>query len=66
MNNKGKDVAELTDGKCLWDLALVCDISHHLNKKIQGQRNSLLICLGSVWAIFIVMFSSVVMVLMLQ
>jgi hypothetical protein len=27
MNNKGKVVAELTDEKWLWDLALLCDIS---------------------------------------
>jgi hypothetical protein len=40
MNNKGKVVAEHMDEKWLWDLALLCDISHHLNKKLQGQRNS--------------------------
>jgi hypothetical protein len=31
MNEKGKVVAELSDEKWLWDLALLCDISHHVN-----------------------------------
>jgi hypothetical protein len=42
MNNKGKVVGQFMDEKWLWDLALLCDISHHLNKKLQGQINSLL------------------------
>jgi hypothetical protein len=31
MNEKGKVVAELSDEKWLWNLALLCVISHHLN-----------------------------------
>jgi hypothetical protein len=41
MNGKGKVVAELSDGKCLWDLALLCDISdqaNDLNEIHQGQQ----------------------------
>jgi hypothetical protein len=40
-NEKGKTVAELSDEKWLWDLALLCDISHYvsdLNIKLQGQK----------------------------
>jgi hypothetical protein len=40
-NKKGKVVAELGDEKWLWDLALLCDISHHindLNTKFQAQQ----------------------------
>jgi hypothetical protein len=39
MNEKGKVVAECSDEKWLWDLALLCDISHHFNDsntKLQG------------------------------
>jgi hypothetical protein len=38
MNNKGKVVAEPMDEKWLWDFPLLCDISHHLNKELQGQK----------------------------
>jgi hypothetical protein len=31
VNEKGKVVAELSDEKWLWDLALLCDINHHVN-----------------------------------
>jgi hypothetical protein len=40
MNEKGKAMAELSDEKWLWDLALLCDISHDLNysnTKLQSQ-----------------------------
>jgi hypothetical protein len=49
MNKKGKFVAELSDEKWLSDLALLCDICHHVNNfntKLQGQQISFLICLG--------------------
>jgi hypothetical protein len=42
MNEKDKVVAELSGEKWLWDLALLCDVSHHLNDlntKFQCQRN---------------------------
>jgi hypothetical protein len=38
---KSKVVAELSDEKWLWNLALLCDISHHvndLNIKLQAQQ----------------------------
>jgi hypothetical protein len=38
-NVKCKGVAELRDGKVLWDLTLLCDISHHIdysNESISG------------------------------
>jgi hypothetical protein len=41
MNEKDKVVAELSDENWPWDLALLCDISHHindLNTKVQGQQ----------------------------
>jgi hypothetical protein len=38
MNEKGKVVAELTDKKWLLDLALLCDISNHLNDLIPNFR----------------------------
>jgi hypothetical protein len=41
MSEKGKVVAELSDEKWLWDLALLCDISHYvnyLNNKLKGQQ----------------------------
>jgi hypothetical protein len=47
-NQKGKIVAELSDEKWLWDLALLCDTSHHLNvlnTKLKVNRNSFLTCL---------------------
>jgi hypothetical protein len=31
MNEKGKVMAKLSDVKWLWDLALLCDISYHVN-----------------------------------
>jgi hypothetical protein len=31
VNKKGKGVAELHDEKWLWDLTLLCDISHHID-----------------------------------
>jgi hypothetical protein len=31
MNEKGKVVAELSEKKWLSDLALLCDVSHHVN-----------------------------------
>jgi hypothetical protein len=31
MNERGKVVAKLNDGKCLWDMALLCDTSRQLN-----------------------------------
>jgi hypothetical protein len=30
-NKKGKVMAELSNENWLWDLALLCDISHHIN-----------------------------------
>jgi hypothetical protein len=42
MNDKGKVVAELSDEKWLWDLALLCDMRHHF----KVNRNSFLTCLG--------------------
>jgi hypothetical protein len=41
MNEKGKVAAVLSDEKWLWNLALLCDINHHLNDtntKLQGQQ----------------------------
>jgi hypothetical protein len=41
INVKGKVVAELYDKKWLWNLSLLCDISHHLNylnTKFLGQQ----------------------------
>jgi hypothetical protein len=38
---KGKFVAKHNDEKWLWDLAMLCDISHqlnYLNTKLQGQQ----------------------------
>jgi hypothetical protein len=48
MNEKGKIVADLSDEKWLSDLALLCDISHHVNGKCQTTRSTEthLICLG--------------------
>jgi hypothetical protein len=50
MDEMGKTVAELSDEKRLWDLALLCDIRHHLNSTQINFRNknyaSFLICLG--------------------
>jgi hypothetical protein len=38
LNEKGHVLALLSDENCLWDLTLLCDISHHvLNTKLQGQ-----------------------------
>jgi hypothetical protein len=38
MNQKGKVVLELSDEKWLWNLTLLCDISHHLYVGIQNQQ----------------------------
>jgi archaellum component FlaC len=41
MKEKGKIVTKLNEETWLWDLALLCDISHHLNElntKFQGQQ----------------------------
>jgi hypothetical protein len=49
MNKKGKVVAELGNEKWHWDLALLHDISHHVNDLIPNSkvnRNSFLMCLG--------------------
>jgi hypothetical protein len=49
INEKGKIVAEFSDEKWLWDLALLCDISEHLhdlNTRIQGQQKLVSVCLG--------------------
>jgi hypothetical protein len=41
MNEKGKVLAKLSDEKWLWNLAMLCDISHHinnLNTKLKSQQ----------------------------
>jgi hypothetical protein len=46
---KAKVLADISDGKWLWDLALLCDISHHinyLNTKLQDQKKLFLLYLG--------------------
>jgi hypothetical protein len=50
---KGKVVAELVDEKWLWDLVLLCDISHHVNElstKLQGQQKLISDMFGAVRA----------------
>jgi hypothetical protein len=45
VTEKGKVAAKLSDGKWLWDLLLLSDISHHLNylnTKLQGQQELIL------------------------
>jgi hypothetical protein len=47
--NVGEVVAEFSDEKWLWDLALLCDTSYHsseLNIRLQMNRSPFLICLG--------------------
>jgi hypothetical protein len=47
-NEKGKFVSEIINVKWLWDLVLLCVISHHIITYIQTfrvNRNSFLICL---------------------
>jgi hypothetical protein len=42
MNEKGKVVAQFSDEKWLWDLVLLCDISHHVNyltTQLHSQQN---------------------------
>jgi len=46
-DEKGKVVAELGDEKCLWDLALLCDSSCHLNDlnmKPEHQQKLISVC----------------------
>jgi hypothetical protein len=46
---QGKKKSTLSDEKRLWDFALLCDISHHLNylyTKIQGPQSSFITSLG--------------------
>jgi hypothetical protein len=43
VNKKGEGVTELHDEKWLWDLTLLCDITHHTgysNTKLKGQHKS--------------------------
>jgi hypothetical protein len=51
INGKGKAVAELSDEEWLWLLALLCDISHHvndLNTKLQGRQKLISDMFGAV------------------
>jgi hypothetical protein len=53
MNEKAKVVAEFTDEKCLCDLEMLCDTSHHLsnlNTKLQGERKLISDMFGAVRA----------------
>jgi hypothetical protein len=53
MNEKGKVVAELSDEKWRWDLALLSNISHHINDsntKLQGQYKLISDMFGAVRA----------------
>jgi hypothetical protein len=53
VNEKGKVVIELNDEKLLWDLALLCVISHHLNDlytKIKRQWKLIFDMFGAVRA----------------
>jgi hypothetical protein len=53
MNEKGKVMAELSDEKWIWDLALLCDISNHvnyLNTKLQDQQKLISDMFGAVRA----------------
>jgi hypothetical protein len=53
MNEIDKTVAELCDEKWLWDLALLHDVTHHLNDintKLQGQQELIFSNFGTVRA----------------
>jgi hypothetical protein len=53
MSEEGKVVAELSDEKWIWNLALLCDICHHvndLNAKLEGQQTVISDMFGAVRA----------------
>jgi hypothetical protein len=53
MNDKGRVVAEFSNEKWLWDLALLCDISHHINDfntKLRGEQKLISDMFGAVRA----------------